>query len=475
METKNLEVQSILLTKIRPNPDNPRHVITQKMVDTLAASMKTAGLKNPVKVQRISEKPEIATPQDTPTGSTGSPQVGAAPSGFAKATPDKRNDDYEYELISGHVRLAAAEKLGWEDIPAFVLDLTPKQALLEAILDNRGQQMTWLDLYQSIEQMLQIEPKPTQQLVADQLEVDQATVSRGLKLMRLLTPTSRDLIYENFIKPNGYELPEIVVRRLTDLEDPSKSLEENQNLVERALKVVIDHEMTEPEAKELVFWVKSGHDPETFPLRQGSGGQVGEKPEIATAQDAPTGSTSSPQVGAGPRNDSEDPYSAYWQGLPDKVKVTRGKKGYRVVMDLFPSEAVPVVYGAMSNWEYLKGQSGEAEDLRYRNALPQVHKDAVKARTQEMQLGVRNEELGISKPKKQKEGAKAKKPLGVNDQSQPVEKGFLGKFGDVIQQKTGLTPQDLKDGVKTMLAKDAKQAANYEVRRKMRNFFKDLF
>jgi hypothetical protein len=55
------------------------------------------------------------------------------------------------------------------------------------------------------------------------------------------------------------------------------------------------------------------------------------------------------------------------------------------------------------------------------------------------------------------------------------EKGFLGKIGDVIQQKTGLTAEDLKEKAGDMLARDAKQAVNYEVRKGMRDILKDLF
>ena len=59
--------------------------------------------------------------------------------------------------------------------------------------------------------------------------------------------------------------------------------------------------------------------------------------------------------------------------------------------------------------------------------------------------------------------------------SQKQSGGLLDKLAKAMEEKTGLTPQDLKEGVETMLAKDAKQAVNYQIRRGMRNILKDLF
>ena len=61
----------------------------------------------------------------------------------------------------------------------------------------------------------------------------------------------------------------------------------------------------------------------------------------------------------------------------------KGKTGYRVTFELAPSEAVPVVYGAMANWEHLKGLAGEPEDAQFRNALNQAHQDALPIRASE--------------------------------------------------------------------------------------------
>ena len=51
-----LAIQLIPVSRIKANAENPRHVIAQGMVDNLAKSVQSAGLKNPIKVQRLKGK-----------------------------------------------------------------------------------------------------------------------------------------------------------------------------------------------------------------------------------------------------------------------------------------------------------------------------------------------------------------------------------------------------------------------------------
>ena len=221
-----LVTQELPLSQIKPNPNNPRRVITPEMIDNMAASLNSVGLKNPIKV--------IALPDGT--DSTGSPQA--------------------YELISGHIRLAGATQLGWETIPATVLSLTPEQALLEAILDNRGMPMNWLEQYEAMESLLKANPDMTQQAVAQQLGVSQQLVSQAFKTLKHLTPEARQTVYHTMVKTEGgYQMTANVAFNLSTLEDPQK--------IESALKVAIDKKMTIADAKKLVASVKTSNHQET--------------------------------------------------------------------------------------------------------------------------------------------------------------------------------------------------------------------
>ncbi|HJT25502.1 MAG TPA: ParB/RepB/Spo0J family partition protein [bacterium] len=515
METLTTSIKSIPIAKIKPSADNPRHVIQPQAVETLMASMKGTGQQTPIKVRKLGIRNEELgiNGQSKKTGEKAysGTEVASSLTPAYSADTSRNDSDYDFELVGGHIRLEAAKRLGWETLTALVLDLTTEKAELAAILDNKGENMHWLDWDQAIEKRLAAPSEPTQQQVADELGVSQVTISRAKKITDLLTPAAREIIYSACINSGGdYELSEGAVRALTGLGDPM--------LVERALDEVIRKQMTEPQVVEMVEAVNKGE----LGVRNGELGidDDRQKPEIPTSLTAP--------IGAAPRDDNQnaDPYSNYWVNLPKQVKVTKVKKGYKVVMTLAPNEVVPVVYGAMSNWEHLKGLAGENQNLSYRAALPKVHEEAAKVRQLEIrngepkqQLGIRNEELGIDGKSKNSTqpgenaysgtGSTSSPQAGVassqtpaysagasrndsgncdvakeprndnksqaNTQEPAMKRGFLARIEDMVQKKTGLTAEDIRQGVKSAVVKDAKQAANYEVRLKMRKFLKGLF
>src|SRR5579883_3255899 len=188
MESTSLTVQSIPLSKIRPNPNNPRRVIHNEAVEALAASFKAVGQETPIKVRPL--------------------------------TPEERTADpgIEYELVGGHLRLEAAKKLGWESLNALVLDLSPDQAELAAILDNQGEDMHWLDWYIAIERRWKAHPGPSQRKIADELGVSPMTINRALKVTGFLSPSAREAIVTDCYKnPDADPISEGAVRALADL------------------------------------------------------------------------------------------------------------------------------------------------------------------------------------------------------------------------------------------------------------------
>jgi ParB-like chromosome segregation protein Spo0J len=119
----------------------------------MAASLSSVGLKNRIKLNVL-----------PPIENGGTPDV-------------------HYELISGHIRFAGAQKLGWQTIPAEVLTLSPEDALLEAILDNQGKPMNWLEKAEAMQSMLDSASEPSQQAVADKLGTLQKDVSQKTTIL----------------------------------------------------------------------------------------------------------------------------------------------------------------------------------------------------------------------------------------------------------------------------------------------------
>lgn len=283
-------VREIPLDLIDPSPGNPRHVINDAMVDPLSENMKLEGQKTPAKVR--------------PKG------------------------DGRYEVLAGHLRRLAALKAGLTRLKCLVMDITPEQAFLEAVLDNRGQEMTWLDDYLVVERMKALFPGMRQEEMAARLEMGQATVSRALAVVKLLNPASRELIYSLWIKSTPYQVTVRVATALAGLatdspDDPAK--------MEAALRVAVDRQMKEKDARKLAEWVKKGNKPEDFGAKE-------------------------------PKETPQDPYGAYWSILAPRIKVKMKAGGsYDIHM---------TVQGGPAAWNAAHAASQALQALAGQNPKP---------------------------------------------------------------------------------------------------------
>ena len=232
-------VQQIPLRFIKPNPKN--RLITQDMIDAMSESLAMLGLINAIKIR--------------PLG------------------------DGTYMVFSGHIRLLGALKLGWVTIACIVSDKTTKETTIEGIWDNRQSTQTWLDDCRDIENLLDDDPDLTIDQLAKLLRTSDSEINRGKRLLKCLNPASRTLIDQNLKKPlissmpawqsdksgsgsstaktsKGWELTQAPVYELTNLENPET--------VFKTLQVVIDQQLTGPQAKALVDHLNAGQPLEAF-------------------------------------------------------------------------------------------------------------------------------------------------------------------------------------------------------------------
>ena len=257
-------------------------------------------------------------------------------------------------------------------------------------------------------------------------------------------------------------------------------LEQAQALVERAVKVAIEKDLKEIQAKKLVEWVKAGNSPEDYDPKH----------EVAVS------------------DDTNDPHASYWKNLPPNVKVTRTKRGYEVRASLAHNEGVPVVYGMMSNLEFLKGISQEPEDLQFRKALPVVMEMGKKARIAAREEAAKKEAerqaalQAKAQANVQKAEAKAQKatlrkdvkpsqstkikqlnappsafakeegPITADSPNPALTKGGQGGLVEMLEQKTGLDGATVMNAVESNLRKDFKSAINTVIKQIMRRFLK---
>src|SRR6266498_1243712 len=139
----------LAIADIRPNPYQPRRGVDVAALEELQASIRKAGLLQPVVVRPV------------PGGNGG------------------------FELIAGERRLRACQALGWERIPAVKRDVDDRTVLTLALIENlQRDDLSPVDEARGYERLI-AEFELTQQDVADAVGRDRSTVANALRLLRL--------------------------------------------------------------------------------------------------------------------------------------------------------------------------------------------------------------------------------------------------------------------------------------------------
>jgi ParB family transcriptional regulator, chromosome partitioning protein len=138
----------LAIADIRPNPYQPRRDLDPAALEELTASIRKAGLLQPVVVRQA-------------------PGNGS------------------YELIAGERRLRACQALGWERIPAVKREVDDRTVLTLALVENlQRDDLSPVDEARGYERLI-AEFNLTQQDVADAVGRDRSTVANALRLLKL--------------------------------------------------------------------------------------------------------------------------------------------------------------------------------------------------------------------------------------------------------------------------------------------------
>lgn len=152
---------SILLVptdEIIPNPNQPRKVFNQNQLDALADSIRNNGIIQPLVV--------------------------------------RKNNNDEYELISGERRLRAAVKVGLETVPCVLMSVSDNDSALFAIIENiQRDNLNYFEEAESISRLVN-DYSMTQEEISKRLGKSQSYLSNKLRLLRL-SDELRSVILEN--------------------------------------------------------------------------------------------------------------------------------------------------------------------------------------------------------------------------------------------------------------------------------------
>ncbi len=338
----------ISISKIRFNPENPRHFINPDGIDSLAASMEADGQLESVKVREL-------TPQDTPS------------QGCTAIEPA------EYELFEGERRLRAAMKLGWTEIEAEVFTGNREDFSLKGFMNNNGEPYHWLDKYRYIADYMAKHPDLTQRQIADKLNVGLTIVNNANKVIPLLNEGAMAEIVRIANKTTDWEVPERSVVTLSGLANGQNNV---LDLMERALKVLIAGKMTEKQVKKLAEWVKAGNSPESF----GESGKTHPSPPEA-GESQSEGATSVAANSA--EGDQESGlnggrHAKLLQELKDtgyfEIK-TPAKSGLNIIIQDEDSGALAALGAAGAIWALGHPDGGKLDDNPYLADLPGLIKE----------------------------------------------------------------------------------------------------
>ncbi|WP_026791464.1 ParB/RepB/Spo0J family partition protein [Pleomorphomonas oryzae] len=150
-------LRKVAIDLIKANPKNPRRLFKEEELDELAGSIRQHGMIQPVVVR------------PAPNGGNG------------------------YELIAGERRWRAAQKAGLHEIPVVIQDVTDREALEIAIIENvQRQDLNPLEEAMGYDQLIQ-EFEYTQNDLAAVIGKSRSHVANTLRLLKLPEPVKQYL------------------------------------------------------------------------------------------------------------------------------------------------------------------------------------------------------------------------------------------------------------------------------------------
>jgi len=183
--------QEIDVGMIRPNPFQPREDYNAQNMEELKNSIAEKGVIQPVTV---------------------------------------REKDGRYELIAGERRLRAVKELGYEKIPAFIIEISTDDEMLElALIENiQREDLNPIDVARGYQRLIQ-ELSLTQEQVAQKVGKERSTVANLLRLLKLPTEIQESL--------KRGEISMGHARALLGVEDPARLQEIWNQAVQKKLSV----------------------------------------------------------------------------------------------------------------------------------------------------------------------------------------------------------------------------------------------
>lgn len=187
----NDEIKKIPIDNIVPNRYQPRTVFDDEKIEELARTIHTHGVIQPIVIREF--------------------------------------EDGKYEIIAGERRWRAMKKLGWEEAPAIINNLSDTETASVALIENlQREELSPIEEAIAYGKLLEIH-NLTQEALAQRLGKGQSTVANKLRLLKLPQEV-QDAILNKLISERH-------ARSLIPLKDEEKQILLLSEIIEKSLNV----------------------------------------------------------------------------------------------------------------------------------------------------------------------------------------------------------------------------------------------
>lgn len=195
------EIIFITPQQILPNIYQPRKTFDDETIEELAQSIRAYGIIQPLSVRKMGSN--------------------------------------TYELVAGERRLRAAKKVGMEQVPAIIVDITDKESAAIALLENlQREDLNYMEEAEAYYNLIK-DHSYTQEQLAETIGKKQSTIANKLRLLKLNVEV-RSILLSN-------KLTERHARALLKLTDDSKQIQILNIIIEKKLNVKETEKLIERE------------------------------------------------------------------------------------------------------------------------------------------------------------------------------------------------------------------------------------
>lgn len=206
-------ISEVEISKIKPNPDQPRTVFDEEALEELAASIKALGLVQPVTLRELAK--------------------------------DK------YQIISGERRYRASLRAGLTSIPAYIKKASDENVMEMALIENiQREDLNAIEIALAFQSLIDIY-KLTQEKLSERIGKKRATIANFLRLLKLPAEIQMGL------KDKRIDMGH--AKLLLSLDDPSTQLMVYEQILEYGFSV--------RKTEEIIKALNEGGEVATTPIK----------------------------------------------------------------------------------------------------------------------------------------------------------------------------------------------------------------